>query len=168
MNRFILKAGAVAFLPLFALFGCGSGSGSAEKAGQKKSDIPFVRVEQAKIAAISDTMELTGGIVASVTARLATSAEGPIRSLKAREGDVVRKGATLLVIGRDEAADSALLAAREDLSKEQEELKAIEALVGSGALPGEQLDKARANFARAKAQLIRAQETVGDYVIRAP
>ncbi len=168
MNRLLLKAGALAFLLLFALFGCGSGSSPAEKAGQKKSDVPFVRVQQARITAISDTMELTGSIVAAVTARLATSAEGPIRSLKAREGDVVRKGATLLVIGRSEAADSSLLAAKEDFVKEQEELKAIEALVGSGALPGEQLDKAKANFARAKAQLIRAQETVGDYVIRAP
>lgn len=155
------------FLLLFLISGCSAGSDS-KSAPKDKKNIPVVRAQTAKVMAVSETVELTGNIAATKTAKLSSPAEGPIKSLNVREGDFIRKGSVVLRIGRTQSADALLISAQEDLKKEEDELKAVETLVKSGAIPGEQLDKARANFAKAKAQLIRVQENLEDYIIRAP
>jgi membrane fusion protein, multidrug efflux system len=153
---------------LSLLGGCGFFGSSQDGKGQDKKGVPVVKIQPAKQEAISERIEITGNVIATRTARLASGAEGPVESLKVREGDQVRRGSTILTIGKLAAAKSAVVAAQEDFKKEREELKAIEALVAGGALPGEQTDRARSNYARAKATLTKANETLDDYVIRAP
>jgi len=86
---------------------------------------------------------------------------------KIREGDSVQKEQVLLKIGRRKAADAQVEAARESLSREKEELRRIEQLVESGAIPAEELDVARLRVSRANAELSKAIENAGDFEIKA-
>ncbi|MEX0893016.1 MAG: efflux RND transporter periplasmic adaptor subunit, partial [Gemmatimonadota bacterium] len=115
---------------------------------------------------ISRTMELTGSVEAVRAALLASPAEGPVQGLRVLEGDTVNRGALLLTIGRREAADASLAYARESARREAEELKRVEELVGMGALPSEQLDQARVNHERARAQFQQAEQLSSDYQVR--
>ena len=129
---------------------------------------PVVLVAEARLEAIGRPLEIPGSVEAVRTARLASPAEGPVQDLRVLEGDRVRSGQLLLTIGRKEAADASLAYAREAERREVEELKRVEELVGMGALPSEELDRARLNFERARAQLQQAEEVSGDYQVRAP
>lgn len=117
---------------------------------------------------ISKTASLTGTIIATKVARIATAVEGPIVHARIKEGDVVSKGAVLFSIGRNTFADASLASAKEDLKKEKEELERIEKLVQSGAIPGVELDKAQATISRVEAQVAKAQENLNDYTLRSP
>jgi membrane fusion protein (multidrug efflux system) len=143
---------------------------SAQAAGtpSPKKPLPLVMTEMVKTQTISRTLELTGSVEPVRVARLASPAEGPVQNLKAREGDRVTVGEVLLTIGRKEAADAWLVSAREEVRKEAEELKRVEQLVEKGALPGDQLDRAKSTHERARAQLIKAEESSGDYQVAAP
>lgn len=144
---------------------CGSGKGGPEQA-QKKA--PEVRVAPAKKSAISRTLELTGSVEAYRLALPASPAEGPVVSTRVREGDRVKAGDTLLTIGRKTGADALVVSLREELRKEEENLRSTERLVADQALPGEQLDAARASYERARAQMAKAEESARDYSIIAP
>ena len=78
------------------------------------------------------------------------------------------KGQTLLNLGRREGATALVTSLNEDLKKEEDNLARTRRLVDIGALPGEQLDIAKANAIRARAQLAKAQETTQDYAVVAP
>jgi len=88
---------------------------------------------------------------------------GPVR-----EGDEVRRGERILRIGRSGAAAAQVTAAAESLKEQQAELNRVKILVQSGAIPGAQLDSARAKYESAKAQLTKAKESIEDYYIDAP
>ncbi len=130
--------------------------------------IPMVKIKNAQRSAIAETMEITGNVVPTRQARLGSPAEGPVKNLRVREGDYVKKGAAVVTIGRTESADAQLLAAEEDFKRDQQDLQATEKLVKNGAVAAEMLDRARSAFTRSKAQLIKARETMEDFVIRAP
>jgi len=137
-------------------------------AGGARTGGPVVVVEEAAREPISRTLDLTGSVEAVRSALLASPAEGPVQGLRVLEGDRVRPGALLLTIGRREAADASLAYAREAERREAEELRRVEELVGMGALPSEQLDQARVNHERARAQLQQAEQLSGDYQVLAP
>ena len=143
-------------------------SAQATAAPAPKRPLPLVMTETVKAQTISRILELTGSVEPVRVARLASPAEGPVQNLKAREGDHVKAGDVLLSIGRKEAADAWLASAREEVRKEAEELKRVEQLVEKGALPGEQLDRAKSTYERVRAQLIKAEESTGDYQVAAP
>jgi len=130
--------------------------------------IATVKTKIVQQGPIAETLEINGNVVATKQARLGSPAEGPIKKLRVREGDYVKNGAPILTIGRTESADAQLIAAEEDFKRDQQDLQATEKLVKNGAVPAEMLDRSRAAFSRSNAQLIKAKETMADFVIRAP
>jgi membrane fusion protein, multidrug efflux system len=158
----VLLAGGVSFV-------CNIAS-SQEKGSPKGTLKPpqEVRVISAAKSAISQTLELTGSVEPYRIAQLASPAEGPVLNLRVREGDLVKTGDTLLSIGRKKGVDALILSLREDLKKEEDNLKRTQQLVQNDALPGEQLDQAKASYERARAQLTKAEEMAQDYFVAAP
>jgi len=144
---------------------CSGGKSGSEQAPKKA---PEVRAAAAKKSAISRTLEITGSVEAYRVALPASPAEGPVVSTRAREGDRVKAGDTLLTIGRKTGVDALVVSLREELRKEEENLRSTERLVEDKALPGEQLDAARASYERVRAQLAKAEESARDYFIIAP
>jgi len=129
---------------------------------------PSVRAIAASKATISSGLELTGSVEPYRVARLASPAEGPVARIRVREADHVRAGDALLSIGRKKGIDALITSLREELRKEDDNLRRTRELVESEALPGEQLDQARAAYEKVRAQLAQAQETARDYTITAP
>jgi len=137
-------------------------------ATKKEGSSPLVVVEVAKRQDISRAVDLTGSIVATKVARMASPAEGPIVHCEVREGDRVKRGAIVVRVGRRQAAEAAVAAARQELKKQAEELGRIRQLVENGAIAAEQLDAAEANYKKAEAQLAAAEVGTTDYEITAP
>jgi len=141
--------------------------GSAPVAeAQKKATL--VKVFTVESGTIARTLQLTGSVEPQRHAQLASPAEGPIANLRVREGDRVRAGEPLVSIGRKDAVDARIVSLREELSEVEENLRRIDRLVESGAVPGERLDEARTRRERARAALVAAEEAARDYTIRAP
>jgi membrane fusion protein (multidrug efflux system) len=111
---------------------------------------------------------LTGTIEAARVARIASPAEGPVLNCSVREGDTVKQGQVILTIGRKKAAEEQVETARKELAREEEDLRRIEQLVRSGAVPAEQIEESQLRVSRAKARLTRALESMEDYRIQAP
>lgn len=159
-----------------ALFGFMAGCGdkepqsaqSAGKGGGPKGMMPTVSVIPAALSSISEVIQLTGTAEPVRVARLASPVEGPVQTLWAREGDTVRAGRKVMDIGRKGAANAQLVAAREYLQKQEQELERVKMLVADGALPESDLDAARAQYETARAQHARAAESAGDFRIQAP
>ena len=131
-------------------------------------ETPGVRVGEVVTASIDQYLDINGYVEAERSARIASPAEGPIKNCAFREGDRVRKGDRILTLGRSASAIALVEAAKADLAREEEELKRVEKLVAASAIPRDEMDRARANHARALSQLAKAQESVEDYSIRAP
>ena len=144
-----------------------TGCGNSEVA-QPQKKAPLVAVETVQKGVLARTLELTGTVDPYRVARLASPAEGPVLNLQVREGDTVKAGQTLLTIGRMTGVDALIASLREELKKEEDNLKRIKQLVEKDALPGEQLDSARSVVEKVKAQLVKAEETALDYSIAAP
>ena len=140
------------------------GGGTALAAGAAAK----VRVATATTGDLSRDVELAGTVEPTRLARLSSPAEGPVTRLLLREGDSTRAGQLVLVIGRDRAASARLWADREELRKAKDELERVGRLVEKGALAGELLDKARADYERANAFVTAGEETTADYRILAP
>ncbi|MCD6328301.1 efflux RND transporter periplasmic adaptor subunit [bacterium] len=141
-----------------------------DKAGTqvKQKPAPLVVTEIAKAQDISRTLELTGSVSPTKVAQMISAAEGPILHCRVREGDNVRSGQALVTIGRRLAAQAAVASAREELSRQADELRRTDRLVQSGAIAGEELDVARANYKKAESQLAAAELGLADYEIAAP
>jgi len=130
--------------------------------------LPVVAVQKVEMAPLSRTLELTGSATPTRQARLASPGEGPIQNCRVREGDRVKRGERLVTIGRSGAAAAQVTAATESLKEQQAELNRTKILVQSGAVPGSQLDTARAKYEGARALLAKAREMAGDYSVEAP
>jgi len=132
--------------------------------------LPAVSVAMATSGSISRSIELDGTLEASRIARMSSPAEGPIINCGAsvREGDQVKRGQRLVCVGRDKTINAQLSAAQADLIREKGELDRVIKLVENGAIPGDQLEIARARHENVKAQLFRIEESRTDYLIDAP
>jgi membrane fusion protein (multidrug efflux system) len=150
------------------LWACKPGQEKVVDKPEGKKDIPSVETSGAQKTIISKTASLTGSVIATRIARVATSVEGPIIRARIKEGDNIRKGEVVFSVGRSTSADASLASAKEDLKRDKEEMGRIDKLVQSGAIPGVELDKSRANVARAEAQVAKAQETINDYTLHSP
>ncbi len=160
-NTTFLLATAAAISFLHA--GCG-GQGT----GKKAIGVPLVEVHTAASRQMIRSLHLTGTVEAAKVARIASPAQGPVQDCAVREGDEVEKGEVLLTIGRREAAEDRVAAAREELAREEGDLKTVMKLVESEAIPGEKLDESRLRVATARARLSEALLDVEDYRVRAP
>ena len=134
----------------------------------KPAKAPAVSAKIAVKTAISRTIQLTGSVEPVRLARMASPAEGPVTSLKAREGDRVKQGQLLLAIGRTSGVEANVEAAQSALDREREEVRRVRQLVETGALPTEQLDNALVRESSAVAAFNRNQESSSDYSIKAP
>lgn len=140
---------------------------------QKGKSLPNVTVETVATQSLSKTASLTGTVTPTRTARLASPGEGPVEACVVggclvREGDQVEKGQVLIQISRNKSAQAQLAAAAQALKEQETELRRITQLVQGGAIPGAQLDAARSKYENARAQLAKAAESAGDYLIEAP
>jgi membrane fusion protein (multidrug efflux system) len=144
------------------------GQEKGKEGAQKAKPVPVVAVQKAEVAPISRTLELTGTATPTRQARLASPGEGPIQNCRVREGAQVKRGERLVTIGRSGAAAAQVTAASESLKEQQAELNRMKILVQSGAVPGSQLDTARAKYEGARALLAKARESAGDYSVAAP
>lgn len=156
-------------LPVLAaviLSGCGNRTENS--GGPPRRPAMPVQVETAQVRDLTRWAIYTGSIEPTRLARVASPAEGPIVECAVREGDMVKTGQTLVHVGRSRMAASNLAAAREDLERQRSDFSRVERLVQSGALPGEQLDIARAALRRAEAQVEAAETSADDYELRAP
>jgi HlyD family secretion protein len=79
---------------LAALVGC------ASKDAPKRKPAPVVSAERAVTAHIAEVVETTGDVVAVRAATLSATVEGPIGSVRRREGDTVKTGELLVEIDR--------------------------------------------------------------------
>lgn len=132
--------------------------------------LPSVSVAVATSGSISRIISPDGTVEAARIARMSSPAEGPIINCGAtvREGDSVNRGQRLVCIGRDKTVNAQLAAAKADLVREKGELDRVKKLVENGAIPGDQLEIARARHENVKAQLARIAESRTDYMISAP
>jgi RND family efflux transporter MFP subunit len=149
-----------------ALMG-GRGAWAQEKAAPG-SGLPVVKVQPVTLNNLAKTLELTGSVTPTRQARLASPSEGPVQNCRVREGDQVKRGQRLVSIGRSAAAAAQVTAAAESLKEQEAELNRTKILVQSGAVPGSQLDTARAKYETARALLAKARELAGDYSVEAP
>jgi len=129
---------------------------------------PLVHVEVVRLEALTNAFDLTGTVEPTRFARLAVPAEGPVLEFRVREGDRVTTGQVVARIGRSRAAQASVAAAEENLRREEENLRRTERLVERGALPGEDLDRARTSYEQARAQAVRATEGLGDFGVTVP
>ncbi len=134
----------------------------------KGKPLPTVTVQKVQKIALSLYYEGTGSIEASRIAQLASPAEGPIVESPVREGDVVKAGDLIIRLGRNRSAEALWQSAAEDLRREEQEVRNVEQLVSSGAIPAEQRTIARANLQKARAQAVRLRESMEDFAIKAP
>ncbi len=153
-------------------FGLRHAAGGAGKAASGASSAsagpPEVGVVPAKVDSISSTVELAGSVEPVRVARLASPAEGPIEWLSVREGDRVKARQVLARVGRAAGSAARLRSAREELHKAELEMQRIDRLAARGAVAGELLDRARADWERARAVVAAEAEAAGDHVIAAP
>ncbi len=162
-----LILGAV-FTGILFLARCGPPGGGKTAEPPRQKGVPQVRAVPVVRATVSRTLELTGSVEAYRVARLASPAEGPVATVRVREGDRVKAGDTLLSIGRKQGIEALIASLREELKKEEDNLRRTRQLVEGDALPGEQLDQATAAYEGVRARLIQAEEAARDYAIAAP
>ncbi len=129
---------------------------------------PVVVTETVGSTEIRRILELTGEVVPTRTARMASPGEGPIQNCTVREGDRVKQGARVVTIGRNLGTQAQLAAAVAALKEQEQDLGRIKQLVENGAIPGAQLDTARAKYESARAQVAKARESADDYRVSAP
>lgn len=153
---------------VLAAIGCSDAKDESPASDRPSKKKALVTVAQALKGEIVHAIELNGTVKPYRLARLASPAEGPVLKLQAREGDAVNVGKTLLTIGRKRSVDALIAYLTEELQKEEDNLNRTRRLVEGKALPGEELDKAKANFERIRSQLASAQESSRDYRIAAP
>jgi len=157
--------GIIACGTVMTVAGCGKQTDSETA---KPKPMALVQVAQAVQRDLQKTLTYTGSVEPVKVARMASPAEGPIVECTVREGDTVAGGQVLVRVGRSRIAETGLAAAREELRRQEAEFKRTEQLVESGALPGDQLDAARANLKRAEAQVAAMETGAGDYAVEAP
>ena len=169
-KKTLIVSGVVMLLILAALVAWKySGQTKPPEAASAKT-LPSVSVAAATSGSISRTIEPDGTVEAERIARMSSPADGPIIGCGAsvREGDHVKKGQSIVCIGRDKTITAQLAAAKSDLTREKGELDRVKKLVENGAIPGDQLEIAQARYENVKAQLARIEESRTDYVIAAP
>ncbi len=155
---------------LFALVsaGCSQGDGEQARPARRQKSAPMVEAAVAKVRPMAERLELTGVVEPTRVARMGSPAEGPIVTCPVREGDRVRAGQLLARLGRARGDDAAASAARVELERERVELRRVERLVETGAIPAEELDAAKVKVSAARARFANAAEKLGDYRIVAP
>ena len=134
---------------------------NAAKAPRTVAVVSPPRVEHARAIRISGLTE------ADKRAVLATRAGGIIAELPVKEGDQVKAGQTILVLG-EEGHQAALELAQQMVKQREAELEAARRLAKTGTMPKLQLDNAVSAVAQAQSQLKAAQAEIDRLTVVAP
>ncbi len=135
---------------------------------KKQKQTPIVRVLVLQPQNFEKKMRATATVEAVRHAQMSSPAEGPVVSIHAREGDVVKKNTQLLEIGRNASSLAVLVAAEASLNRYRLEYERAQALVEKGAVSQEVFDTAKSAFSQAQAVVESARQGTGDFTIRAP
>lgn len=166
----LIVSGILVLLIIAALYAWKYSGPSQPPEKTSNKSMPSVSVARATSGSISRIITLDGSVEAVRIARMSSPAEGPIINCGTpiREGDYVKKGQRLVCIGRDKTINAQLTASQADLVREKSEMDRVKRLVENGAIPGDQLEIARAKYENVKAQVARIEESRTDYLIGAP
>jgi membrane fusion protein (multidrug efflux system) len=126
-----------------------------------------VKMMQAQTAPVTDTVTAAGTLSPHESVVLRPEIDGRIVSLTFKEGQMVKKGAT--VVKLDDAEPRAALAASEaDLKLAESRFRRSEELAGKGFISQQALDEVRANLDIVRARVREVRVTLERTVIRAP
>ena len=134
--------------------------------GSRKENVITVQVEKAQRRTITQVVTATGKIQPEVMVKISPEVSGEIVALPVKEGDRVKKGDLLMKIKPDlytaqrDQASAGLLSARAELVRTEPEFKRISSLFEKGLVSESEHDQARAYFESAKAQYARAKATL--------
>lgn len=134
---------------------------AAAKAPRTVAVVSPPRLEHARAIRISGLTEPDKRAV------LATRAAGIVEQLPIKEGDQVKEGQTILVIG-EEGHVAALELAQQMVKQREAELEAARRLAKTGTMPKLQLDNAVSAVAQAQSQLKAAQAESSRLTVIAP
>ncbi len=126
-----------------------------------------VKMMQVQTATVTDTVTAAGTLSPHESVVLRPEIDGRIVSLSFKEGQAVKKGAT--VVKLDDAEQRAALAAAEaDLKLAESRYRRSEELAGKGFISQQALDEARANLDIIRARVREVRVAQDRTVIRAP
>ena len=128
-----------------------SSQSSLDSAAKEAKPLP-VEVQEVRYGSISNTLELSGEVVATESVVIAATKEGPITNCPRREGDIVQAGEKLVEI------DRAIY--RADVQMSEASLAVAQAKLAdlkAGARP-EEIDRAEANVQRWEATFEEARK----------
>lgn len=148
---------------LFVLLFTGQAWAQAPGANQP---VP-VKMMQVQTALVTDTVTAAGTLSPHESVVLRPEIDGRIVSLTFKEGQMVKKGVT--VVKLDDAEPRAALAASEaDFKLAESRFKRSEELAGKGFISQQALDEARANLDIVRARVREVRVTLDRTVIHAP
>lgn len=170
LRPFLATASVVAALILFP--GCGKkspsaggpGAGGAGSGGVQKQP---VEVAPAARRDLVDTLTIVGSLAANESAEIRPEISGLIREILFTEGQVVKKGSVLVRIDDAELrAQLAQVQARYHLAELN--VARSENLSETNTIPQSETDRARSEFASAKAELALLQTRLEKTQVKAP
>lgn len=135
---------------------------------QKTQKSSVVEIKEIKTGKIDKIIEVTGSVEPYHEASLASLAEGPVEKINVREGDNVKAGQEIIIIGRKHGIDALISSLEEDVRKELSNLERTEHLFTNNVVPIEKVEIAKASYEKANAALVRAKEQSEDYIVKAP
>lgn len=126
-----------------------------------------VKMMQVQTAPVTDTVTAAGTLSPHESVVLRPEIDGRIVSLSFKEGQMVKKGATIVKL--DDAEPRAALAAAEaDFKLAESRFRRSEELAGKGFISRQALDEARANLDIVRARMREVRVTLDRTLIRAP
>ncbi|MBX3724966.1 MAG: efflux RND transporter periplasmic adaptor subunit [Xanthomonadales bacterium] len=159
------RAAVLALAATVLIPACGGGGGGQAPRGAAPP--ATVTAQAVAESAWTDSIEALGTAQANESVTITAKVTEVVRSVRFRDGDVVRRGDVLVELtGAAEVAN--LRETQAALNEAQQQLERLEPLVAQGTLPRAQLDTQRAarDSARARADAIRAR--LAERVITAP
>ncbi len=149
--------------------------------GSKRETITPVQVEKVARRTITQVVTATGKIQPEVQVKISPEVSGEIVALPVKEGQKVKKGDLLLKIKPDvyvaqrEQFAALLLQSKANLTKNELEFKRVENLFKKGLVSESeyeqvhaQFESSKAEYARAKASLDQAEESLRKTTILSP
>jgi membrane fusion protein (multidrug efflux system) len=161
MRKLLIGASVIAAA---AFAGCGEKAATAKKADDYA--IP-VAVETVRKGAVRDVVSATGNIAPERMVTLFSNVPGALTSLKAREGDRVRKGQVVAVVDKEKAgfqaqqAKAGLEMARANLKNIEANHRRLEKLHKEGAVAQKMWDDIETGYQAAKSQVEQLEGMVG-------
>jgi len=151
-----------------AALACGSAPKSDSRPSVGTSETP-IAIEATDVVVSGDpgALEIPGAVESNRRAVLASRLSASIIKLELREGDAVKAGAPLILLGA-EALSAAVSAAEVEDAAAARDLRRAEALQAKGAATRNEVENAVTASSNARAALTAAREALAHATIRAP